>query len=139
VLLRGSPLLGIKVSHVALDPLQRSQLAGLPLGRFRTAVVLADERWVDADGDESNGIDGVDQPSVLRQDSLMVMVQVQQGAGALRSRSTCTLAAALSMFFDSATPNIPVLDSEMMPLPSPSALPCQCIGICAIEPPKSCS
>jgi hypothetical protein len=38
--------------------------------------VLADAVWADPDGDERNGIDSIDQPSVLRQDSLMVMVQV---------------------------------------------------------------
>lgn len=68
-----------QVSHVLADPLQRSQLAALPLGRFRAALVLADERWVDPDLDESNGIDAIDQPSVLRQDALMVMVQVRPG------------------------------------------------------------
>lgn len=64
------------MSHVQADPLQRSQLAALPLARFRAAVVLADERWVDPDMDDSNGIDSIDQPSLLRQDALMVMVQV---------------------------------------------------------------
>jgi hypothetical protein len=40
------------------------------------AIVLADAVWADPDGDDRNGIDSIDQPSVLRQDSLMVMVQV---------------------------------------------------------------
>jgi hypothetical protein len=69
------------VSHVQADPLQRVQLAKLPLSRFRAALVLADERWADPDGDDSNGIDGIDEPSVLRQDALMVMVQVMVGEG----------------------------------------------------------
>lgn len=38
--------------------------------------MLADAKWADPDMDDSNGIDSIDQPSVLRQDSLMVMVQV---------------------------------------------------------------
>ena len=44
------------------------------------AIVLADAVWADPDGDERNGIDSIDQPSVLRQDSLMVMVQVRAAA-----------------------------------------------------------
>lgn len=69
-------LLPLQVSHVFADPLQRVQLAALPLARFRAAIVLADAKWTDPDMDDSNGIDSIDQPSVLRQDSLMVMVQV---------------------------------------------------------------
>ncbi|WIA22303.1 hypothetical protein OEZ85_004619 [Tetradesmus obliquus] len=75
-LLRGKTLTNVKVSHVYADPLQRNQLAALPLARFRAAIVLADAVWADPDGDERNGIDSIDQPSVLRQDSLMVMVQL---------------------------------------------------------------
>eukprot|EP00878_Enallax_costatus_P037607 GHUV01042494.1.p1 GENE.GHUV01042494.1~~GHUV01042494.1.p1 ORF type:complete len:301 (+),score=77.35 GHUV01042494.1:33-935(+) len=75
-LLRGKTLSNVKVSHVQADPLQRHQLAALPLSRFRAAVVLADERWIDPDMDDSNGIDSIDQPSLLRQDALMVMVQL---------------------------------------------------------------
>eukprot|EP00775_Hariotina_reticulata_P003585 gene3585-3850_t len=61
--LRRRHLTNVRVSHVLADPLQRSQLALLPLSRFRAALVLADERWSDPDGDDSNGIDSIDQPS----------------------------------------------------------------------------
>jgi hypothetical protein len=74
------------VSHVSLDPLRRDQLAVLPLHRFRAAIVLADEAWSGSETLEE-GLDGqrktivasdmIDQPSVLRQDALMVMVQVR--------------------------------------------------------------
>lgn len=50
-------LVSLQVSHVQADPEQRAQLAGLPLSRFRAAVVLADERWIDPDLDDSHGID----------------------------------------------------------------------------------
>lgn len=84
-----------QVSHVSLDPLRRDQLAVLPLHRFRAAIVLADEGWGAGDSGEvgkqqqmqmqqqqqaaASPGDVIDQPSVLRQDALMVMVQV--GAG----------------------------------------------------------
>lgn len=84
-----------QVSHVSLDPLRRDQLAVLPLHRFRAAIVLADEGWGAGDSGEAGKQqqmqmqqqqqamaspgDVIDQPSVLRQDALMVMVQV--GAG----------------------------------------------------------
>lgn len=70
---------------MSLDPLRRDQLAVLPLHRFRAAIVLADEGWSGSETLEE-GLDGqrktivasdvIDQPSVLRQDALMVMVQV---------------------------------------------------------------
>lgn len=81
-----------QVSHVSLDPLRRDQLAVLPLHRFRAAIVLADEGWGAGDSGEAGKQaqmqmqqqqqamaspgDVIDQPSVLRQDALMVMVQV---------------------------------------------------------------
>ena len=71
------------MSHIDLDPLRRDQLAVLPLHRFRAAIVLADEGWRSSDAveerqhDEQNAVDVIDQPSVLRQDALMVMVQVR--------------------------------------------------------------
>lgn len=81
-----TPLL-LQVSHVMLDPLRRAQLAALPLHRFRSAIVLADERWASSSSesveerlaDRQPVSDVMDQPSVLRQDALMVMVQVRGG------------------------------------------------------------
>jgi hypothetical protein len=70
---------------VSLDPLRRDQLAVLPLHRFRAAIVLADEGWSGSETLEESmdgrletivASDVIDQPSVLRQDALMVMVQV---------------------------------------------------------------
>jgi hypothetical protein len=74
----------LQVSHVMLDPLRRDQLAVLPLHRFRAAIVLADddgwgtssEGTDDHTPDQRANTDAIDQPSVLRQDALMVMVQV---------------------------------------------------------------
>lgn len=66
-----------------LDPLRRDQLAMLPLHRFRAAIVLADEGWCGRDAaDERHSSshtvsDATDQPGVLTQDALMVMVQVR--------------------------------------------------------------
>jgi hypothetical protein len=75
-----------------LDPLRRAQLSELPLHRFRAAIVLADERWSTsssetveerlADQQLQPISDVIDQPSVLRQDALMVMVQVRVSKGA---------------------------------------------------------
>lgn len=59
------------------NPLQRSSLAAkLDMSTFRCAVVLCDELWVDPDSNDGNGIDGVDEPSVLRQDSLVMVSQL---------------------------------------------------------------
>lgn len=85
------------MSHVSIDPLRRDQLAVLPLHRFRAAIVLADEGWCNSSEqqlaeeqqprgggrDEQSAVDVIDQPSVLRQDALMVMVQVRQGEGSV--------------------------------------------------------
>lgn len=83
----------LQVSHVMLDPLRRDQLSALPLHRFRAAIVLADERWSTsssetveerlADQQLQPISDVMDQPSVLRQDALMVMVQVRSHHGML--------------------------------------------------------
>jgi hypothetical protein len=65
-----------------LDPLRRDQLASLPLHRLRAAIVLADEGWCSSDNTyerhTSNPTvsDATDQPGVLTQDALIVMVQV---------------------------------------------------------------
>lgn len=45
--------------------------------------MLCDEQWVDADLDESNGIDSMDEPSVLRLDSLVMVTQVGDVAVAM--------------------------------------------------------
>lgn len=72
----------LQVSHVLLDPLRRDQLACLPLHRFRAAIVLADEGWCGSEvaderyADSKTVSDAIDQPSVLTQDALIVMVQV---------------------------------------------------------------
>ncbi len=65
------------MSHVQADPLQRLELATLDLSKFKCAIVLCDERWLDPDNDDLNGIDTLDEPSVLRLDSLMMVVQVR--------------------------------------------------------------
>lgn len=67
----------LQVCHVIANPLQRSSLASkLDMSTFRCAVVLCDELWVDPDSNDSNGIDGVDEPSVLRLDSLVMVTQL---------------------------------------------------------------
>lgn len=74
----------LQVSHVLLDPVRRDQLACLPLHRFRAAIVLADEGWCgneaadDRYADSKTVSDAIDQPSVLTQDALIVMVQVRK-------------------------------------------------------------
>jgi hypothetical protein len=45
--------------------------------------VLCDEQWVDPDMDESNGIDSIDEPSVLRLDALVMVTQVIKAWGGL--------------------------------------------------------
>lgn len=73
-----------QVSHVMLDPLCRDQLASLPLHRLRAAIVLADEGWCSSDNtyqrhaNSPTVSDATDQPGVLTQDALSVMVQVRR-------------------------------------------------------------
>ena len=38
--------------------------------------MLCDELWVDPDQNDNNGTDALDEPSVLRLDSLVMVVQV---------------------------------------------------------------
>ncbi len=66
-----------QVHHIRADPLLRGPLSKIDLSDFRCAMVLCDEQWVDADLDETNGIDNLDEPSVLRLDSLAMVVQVR--------------------------------------------------------------
>ncbi|WIA29180.1 hypothetical protein OEZ86_011691 [Tetradesmus obliquus] len=67
----------IKVHHVNANPLQRSSLAAkLDMSTFRCALVLCDELWVDPDSYDGNGIDSLDEPSVLRLDSLVMVTQL---------------------------------------------------------------
>lgn len=66
-----------QVRHVAANPLQRSSLAAaLDVSTFRCALVLCDELWVDPDNNDANGLDSLDEPSVLRLDSLVMVAQV---------------------------------------------------------------
>lgn len=77
-----SPLLSncvarAQVHHVNANPLQRSSLAAkLDMSTFRCALVLCDELWVDPDSYDGNGIDSLDEPSVLRLDSLVMVTQL---------------------------------------------------------------
>jgi hypothetical protein len=65
------------VHHVNANPLQRSSLAAkLDMSTFRCALVLCDELWVDPDSYDGNGIDSLDEPSVLRLDSLVMVTQL---------------------------------------------------------------
>lgn len=67
----------LQVRHVYANPLQRSSLASkLDMSTFRCAVVLCDELWVDPDSNDTNGIEGIDEPSVLRQDALVMVTQL---------------------------------------------------------------
>ena len=50
--------------------------------------MLCDEHWVDPDMDESNGIDSIDEPSVLRLDALVMVTQVSEGERGLHSSFT---------------------------------------------------
>lgn len=71
----------LQVRHVAANPLQRSSLAAaLDVRAFRCAVVLCDELWVDPDNNDANGLDSLDEPSVLRLDSLVMVAQVRGSA-----------------------------------------------------------
>lgn len=68
--------------HVTANPLQRSSLAdALDVSTCRCALVLCDELWVDPDANEANGLDSLDEPSVLRLDSLVMVAQVGGGGG----------------------------------------------------------
>lgn len=67
----------MQVRHVSANPLLRSSLAAkLDMAAFRCALVLCDELWVDPDKDDANGIDSLDEPSVLRLDSLVMVAQL---------------------------------------------------------------
>ncbi|KAF6266640.1 hypothetical protein COO60DRAFT_7439 [Scenedesmus sp. NREL 46B-D3] len=67
----------IKVHHVNANPLLRSSMAAkLDMSTFRCALVLCDELWVDPDSYDGNGIDSLDEPSVLRLDSLVMVAQL---------------------------------------------------------------
>jgi hypothetical protein len=69
-----------QVRHVTANPLQRSSLAGaLDVSLFRCALVLCDELWVDPDNNDANGLDSLDEPCVLRLDSLVMVAQVNTG------------------------------------------------------------
>lgn len=66
-----------QVRHVTADPLQRSSLStALDVAAFRCCLVLCDEAWVDPDANDANGLDTLDEPSVLRLDSLVMVAQV---------------------------------------------------------------
>lgn len=74
--LRSVSLQNVNVSHVMADPLQRTQLARIDITNISCAIVLCDERWVDPDMDDSNGVDSLDERDVLRLDSLVMVVQL---------------------------------------------------------------
>lgn len=67
----------LQLSHVMADPVQRAEMSHVDLSEFKCAIVLCDERWMDPDMDDTNGIDTLDQPSVLRLDATMMVVQVR--------------------------------------------------------------
>jgi hypothetical protein len=69
-----------QVRHLTANPLQRSSLASaLDVSLFRCALVLCDELWVDPDNNDANGLDSLDEPSVLRLDSMVMVAQVNLG------------------------------------------------------------
>lgn len=78
----------LQVSHVCADPLDLSQLAALPMARFRSVLILDDDDWrdtarpadistaVEAVGDAATG-----KPGMLRQDAVLLTVQVRRRNG----------------------------------------------------------
>lgn len=86
----------LQVRHVAANPLQRSSLgAALDVSKYNCVMVLFDQLWVDTDNDDTNGLESLDEPSVLRLDSLVMVAQVCSAVPAeprvaLPSRDSCT-------------------------------------------------
>eukprot|EP00775_Hariotina_reticulata_P013650 gene13650-13773_t len=75
--LQGLSLENLTVRHVHANPLLRSSLASkLDLASFRCCLCLCDELWVDPDSNDANGIESLDEPSVLRLDSLVMVTQL---------------------------------------------------------------
>ena len=61
----------VKICHEA----DASRLM-LMLRRFRCAIILCDEGWIDPDLDTSNGIQIEEEGDLLRLDSMLLMVQL---------------------------------------------------------------
>ncbi|KAG2488904.1 hypothetical protein HYH03_012534 [Edaphochlamys debaryana] len=77
VVLQSVKLANITVRHLKADPLQRSEMAAhVDVTQLKAALVLCDERWVDPDLDQTNGVDSLCQADMLRLDSLVMMVQL---------------------------------------------------------------
>ncbi|KAK9866656.1 hypothetical protein WJX84_009216 [Apatococcus fuscideae] len=67
----------LSVLHVQGDPLERSELQErVDLTKFRCAIILCDEGWIDPDLDTSNGIQIEEEGDLLRLDSMLLMVQL---------------------------------------------------------------
>lgn len=74
---REAKLKHIKTAHYSFDPLKGNDYQKLGLGGYDAAIVLVDEKWVDPDEDDTNGVDPMARQDVLRLDSMAMMVQVR--------------------------------------------------------------
>ncbi|KAK9843129.1 hypothetical protein WJX74_007389 [Apatococcus lobatus] len=67
----------LSVLHVKGDPLEKADLTErIDLTKFRCAIILCDEGWVDPDLDTSNGIQIEEEGDLLRLDSMLLLVQL---------------------------------------------------------------
>lgn len=67
----------IGVLHVMGNPLRRMELAAkIDIRKFKAAIILVDQSWVDPDMDATNGLQLKNQSDMLRLDSLSMAVQL---------------------------------------------------------------
>jgi hypothetical protein len=70
-------LKNISVLHVRGNPLRRLELgARIDIRKFKAAIILVDQSWVDPDMDATNGLQLKNQSDMLRLDSLSMAVQL---------------------------------------------------------------
>ncbi|KAK9800761.1 hypothetical protein WJX73_008207 [Symbiochloris irregularis] len=66
----------ISMLQVEGNPCRRRDLRKLDITKYRCAIILCDQAWMDPDGDDSNGIDERSQHAMLRLDALVMRVQL---------------------------------------------------------------
>eukprot|EP00884_Botryococcus_braunii_P018197 jgi/Botrbrau1/5060/Bobra.37_1s0025.1 len=70
-------LKNISVLHVRGNPLRRLELAAkIDIRKYKAAIILVDQSWVDPDMDATNGLQLKNQSDMLRLDSLSMAVQL---------------------------------------------------------------
>ncbi|KAK9810370.1 hypothetical protein WJX72_009592 [[Myrmecia] bisecta] len=70
-------LRNLSMIHVPGNPLEASELnANINLTRYKCAIVLCDESWIDPDLNLDNGIEIGNEADMLRLDAMLMMVQL---------------------------------------------------------------